>query len=247
MDKLIRECKISNSQCDINGNIRVISIFHLLQDMADTHAEKLNVGYTFCKEHNLAWVGRAYHLKINYLPKVFDELILETWPCARTPIIAVREFLIKDKTGKILIAASSQWAMIDTIKLRPIKFDSFNLTYDVLPERAIDTNFAKIQVPQKTDLEKQIQIRQDDIDTNGHVNNCIYPMWAMETFTPQFKKDYSLNEMEINFKKPVFIEDNTVTAKVQNNSETDFTISMGTPEKEAALVKILFHKISINV
>ncbi|WP_413853737.1 acyl-[acyl-carrier-protein] thioesterase [Candidatus Ruminimicrobium bovinum] len=221
MDKLIRECKISNSQCDINGNIRVISIFHLLQDMADTHAEKLNVGYTFCKEHNLAWVGRAYHLKINYLPKVFDELILETWPCARTPIIAVREFLIKDKTGKILIAASSQWAMIDTIKLRPIKFDSFNLTYDVLPERAIDTN--------------------------GHVNNCIYPMWAMETFTPQFKKDYSLNEMEINFKKPVFIEDNTVTAKVQNNSETDFTISMGTPEKEAALVKILFHKISINV
>ena len=46
--------------------------------------------------------------------------------------------------------------------------------------------------------------------------------------------------MEINFKKPVFIQDNIVTAKVQNNSETDFTISIGTPEKEAALVKASF-------
>ena len=244
MDKLVKEYKISNSQCDRNGNIRIISIFHLLQDMADTHAEKLNVGYTFCKENNLAWVGRAYHLKINFMPKVFDELILETWPCARTALIAVREFLIKDKTGKVLIAASSQWAMIDTIKLRPIKFDNYNLTYDVLTERAIETDFAKIQVPQKTDFEKQIQIRQDDIDTNGHVNNCIYPMWAMEAFTQEFKQNYVLNEVEINFKKPVFIEDNIVTAKVQNNSETDFTISIGTPEKEAALIKVLFHKIN---
>ena len=46
--------------------------------------------------------------------------------------------------------------------------------------------------------------------------------------------------MEINFKKPVFIQDNIVTAKIQKNSETDFTISIGTPEKEAALVKASF-------
>ena len=65
-------------------------------------------------------------------------------------------------------------------------------------------------------------------------------MWAMETFTQQFKQDHILDEMEINFKKPVFIQDNIVTAKVQNNSETDFTISIGTPEKEAALVKARF-------
>ena len=170
-------------------------------------------------------------------------MILETWPCARTPIIAVREFLIKDKTGKILIAASSQWAMIDTTKMRPIKFDNFNLTYDVLPERALETEFTKIQSLQKADFEKQIQIRQDDIDSNGHVNNCVYPMWAMETFDEQFNKTFILNEMEINFKKPVFKQDNVITAKVQNNTETDFTISIGTPEKEAALVKILFNKI----
>lgn len=240
MDKLIKEYKISNSDCDRNGEIRIISIFHLLQNMADAHAEKLNVGYTFCKENNLAWVGRAYHIKINSLPKVFDGLILETWPCARTPLLAIREFFIKDSDGNVLIAASSQWAMIDTIKLRPIKFDNYNLTYDVLPERAIETNFAKIQSLQKTDSEKQIQVRADDIDTNGHVNNCIYPMWAMEAFSTEFKQKHTLTEMEINFKKPVFEQDNFVTAKIQNNAETDFTVSIETPQKEAALVKANF-------
>ena len=240
MDKLIKEYKISNSECDRNGNIRIISIFHLLQNMADAHAEKLNVGYTFCKKNNLAWIGRAYHLKINSLPKVFDNLILETWPCARMPLIAIREFFIKDGIGNVLIAASSQWAMIDTIKMKPIKFDNYNLTYDVLPERALNTNFIKIQSPQSIDTEKQIQIREDDIDSNGHVNNCVYPMWTMEAFPAEFKQKNTLTEMEINFKKPVFEQDNFVTAKVQKDSETDFTISIGTQEKEAALIKTIF-------
>ena len=242
MEKLIKEHTISNYECDRNEKIKIISIFHLLQDMADAHAEKLNVGYTFYKQNHLAWVGRAYHIKIFSLPKIFDKITLETWPCDRSALIATREFLIKNTNGNILVAASSQWAMIDTIKMRPIKFDNYNLTYDVLPERALQSDFAKIQQLQKFDLEKQIQIREDDIDSNGHVNNCVYPMWTMETFTQQFKQNYILDEMEINFKKPIFIQDNIVTAKVQKNSDTDFTVSIGTPEKEAALIKTSFKK-----
>ena len=67
-------------------------------------------------------------------------------------------------------------------------------------------------------------------------------MWAMETFDEQFKKDFVLDEMEINFKKPVFKQDNVISAKVQKNSETEFIISIGTPEKEAALVKASFRQ-----
>jgi len=242
MEKLIKEHTISNYECSRNETIKIISIFHLLQDMADAHAEKLNVGYTFYKQNHLAWVGRAYHIKIFSLPKIFDKITLETWPCDRTALIATRDFLIKDISGNTLVAASSQWAMIDTTKMRPIKFDSFNLTYDVLPERALNTDFAKIHSPQQINSEKQIQIREDDIDSNGHVNNCVYPMWAMETFDEQFKKDFVLDEMEINFKKPVFKQDNVISAKVQKNSETEFIISIGTPEKEAALVKASFRQ-----
>ncbi len=242
MEKLIKEHTISNYECDRNETIKIISIFHLLQDMADAHAEKLNVGYTFYKQNHLAWVGRSYHIKIFSLPKIFDKITLETWPCDRTALIATREFLIKDIDGNVLIAASSQWAMIDTTKMRPIKFDNYNLTYDVLPERALQSEFAKIQSPQQIDSEKQIQIREDDIDSNGHVNNCVYPMWAMESFDEQFKKNFILDEMEINFKKPVFKQDNIITAKIQKNDETNFTISIGTPEKEAALIKTIFKK-----
>jgi acyl-ACP thioesterase len=246
MEKLIKEHTISNYECDRNETIKIISIFHLLQDMADVHAEKLNIGYTFYKQNHLAWVGRAYHIKIFSLPKIFDKVILETWPCERTALIATREFSIKDVKGNVLIVASSQWAMIDTTKMKPIKFDSFKLTYDVLPQRALESKFAKIQSPQKADYEKQIQIREDDIDSNGHVNNCVYPMWAMEMFDEQFKKNFILNEMEINFKKPVFKQDNIIVAQVQNNSETDFTIRIGTPEKESALIKATFKKRDIE-
>ena len=63
---------------------------------------------------------------------------------------------------------------------------------------------------------------------------------GLETFTQQFKQDYILDEMEINFKKPIFIQDDLITSKVQKNSETDFTISIQTTEKESALIKIKF-------
>lgn len=243
MEKLIKNHKITNYECGRNGYLKIIGLFHLLQDMADSHAEKLGVGYTFYKEHKLAWVGRAYHIKIYSLPKNFDDVVLETWPCGRTALIATREFLVKDNKGNILISASSQWAMIDTTRMRPIKFDDFNMTYDILPERALEAEFRKIQQLQRIDSEKQIQIREDDIDSNGHVNNCVYPMWAMETFTKEIKDNFVLEEMEINFKKPVFIEDNIVTAKTQKDSETDFTISIGTAEKEAALLKLCFRRV----
>ena len=240
IDKLVKEHIISSYECDRNEKIKLISIFHLLQDMADTHAQKLNVGYTFCKQKHLAWIARAYHIKIFSFPKIFDKIILKTWPSSKTALIAIREFLVEDTQGNILIVASSQWAMIDIIKARPIKFADYNLAYDVLPQRELNTDFKKIHCLQKIDFEKQIQIREDDIDSNGHVNNCVYPMWAMETFTQQFKQDYILDEMEINFKKPVFIQDNLITSKIQKNSKTDFTISIQTIEKESALIKIKF-------
>ena len=63
---------------------------------------------------------------------------------------------------------------------------------------------------------------------------------GLETFTQQFKQDYILDEMEINFKKPVFIQDDLIISKIQKNSETDFTISIQTTEKESALIKIKF-------
>lgn len=242
MDKFIKEHTVSNYECDKYGNLKIISVFHLLQDMADCHAEILNIGYTFCKQNNTAWIGRAYHIKIKALPKNTDRIILETWPSQKTQIIATREFLIKDINGNVLICASSQWAMIDTIKLRPIRFDKYGLNYDALTDRAVDTDFNKIQQIERVDLQKQIQIRQDDIDTNKHVNNCVYPMWAMETFSSQFKQDFFLDEMEINFKKPTVEEDEFVIAKTQNNSDTNFTISIGTQEKESALIKVNFKK-----
>lgn len=241
MKKYCQKHIISSYECDKNNNLRIISVFHLLQDMADNHAEKLNIGYTFCKSNNTAWIGRSYHIKINKLPKFTDTIILETWPSEKTQIIATREFLIKDINENILISASSQWAMIDTIKLRPIKFDKYNLNYDVLYYRAIKTNFDKISQIDKIDFQKEIQVRADDIDSNGHVNNCVYPMWAMETFTTQFKQEYFLNEMEINFKKPTFEQDKIIT-KTQKNSETNFTISIGTQEKESALIRVNFTK-----
>ncbi len=242
MDKLIKRHKISNYECDRNGQLKISGIFHLMQDMADDHAEKLNVGYTFYKQHKLAWVGRAYHIKIYSLPKIFDGIVLETWPCGRTALIATREFLIKDEKGSVLIAGSSQWAMIDTTKAVPIKLDDFGLTYDILPERAVETSFKKIHAIQQPANEKQIQLREDDIDSNGHVNNCVYPMWAMECFTKEFKEKFILEEMEINFKKSVFIEDKFITAKIQNNGETEFLISIGTREKESALIRTRFRR-----
>ena len=244
MEKYILEHTVHSFECDMEGKLRLLTLFNLLQHIADLHAEKLNLGYKFFLEKQMAWVGANYVLHINQRPKWGDEISFQTWPSGTTPVSAIRDFDILGKDGKSLFTATSQWVLIDmnTGRPQPIKRNIENL--DSLNERALESNFPAILPPARTNFEKHFYVRYDDIDINKHVNNAIYPVWASEAVPNEFREKHEIKDISISFKKPSFFGDEIIVLTQIDKNETLHQILSLDKTREFARVKIIWEEKS---
>ncbi len=199
--KFVREYLIRSYECDCNGTLRIVALMNIFQDVADSHASQLGIGMEHCLKHGLAWVGSNYHIKIDRMPAWHEKITVTSWPAAEKKIGAVRDFEVRDEKQNIIISASSQWVLIDFARKRPVALRENMPDYQVINERALNTDFPKIGIPERPDVVRHFEVRYDDIDVNRHVNNAVYPLWATESTENDFRLTHQPQEIEIAFKK----------------------------------------------
>ncbi len=242
MEKLSKEHLIHSYECDQDGKLRLLTLFNLLQYMAESHADKLNVGYKDLIEKQICWVGSGYALHINRRPKWAEEVTFKTWPSGQTPVVAIRDFEVLDKEGNPLINVSSQWVLVDVRTGRPQPVKKHLESLESLSERALSTDFPKIPEIRCCDFEKRFYVRYDDIDINKHVNNAIYPVWASEGVPNDFRQAHEIENIEISFKRPAFFGDEIIVKTEINNNETYHQIVSSDGTKEFARAHIVWKK-----
>ena len=240
IEKFIREYSIRSYECDCNGTLRIVALMNIFQDVADSHASILGVGIEHCLEHGLAWVGTNYHIKINRMPSWHEQIVIATWPAAEKKIGAIRDFEVRDDEGNIIIVASSQWVLIDFQRKRPVSLRDNLPFYQIIEQRALPTDFPKIESPERIDISRNFAVRYDDIDVNRHVNNSIYPLWATEAVEADFRLHHRPCEIEIAFKKECLYGD-TVTVNSQIDDKISWhDITAGEDRHEVAKLRILW-------
>ncbi len=225
-------------ECDCKKQLRLHCLFNLLQDAADQHADKLGVGYEFCLSNGIGWVGANYHLKINRQPHWLEKFVLTTWASGKTAVSGIRDFKAETETGELLFCATSQWALINLQTLRPVAVAKNLPAYTLHETRMIDTSFPAIPLTENEDDSKNFDIRYDDIDINNHVNNAVYPLWAAESVSHDFRKTHDIAEMEIAFKKPAVFGDNITVFTRTDDLTTTHRIASPDKSKDFARVRI---------
>ena len=120
VEKYSKDYLIRTNECDKNGELRLVTLMNIFQDMADEHAAQMGLGLEYCLAKGLAWVGSNYHLKIGRMPRLHEKITLITWPAVEKKLGAVRDFVINDAAGTEIVCASSQWILIDAAKKRPL-------------------------------------------------------------------------------------------------------------------------------
>ncbi len=220
MEKFSKNYEIASFESDRNGVLRLRTLFNLFQDLADGHATVMGVGYHACVQHGIGWIGGAYHVRIHRMPRWEDKVTFLTWPSAATAVTGIREFQVQDENGQVLIEASSQWVLIDTQKLRPVAVTKYFGSYEVIAQRAVETGFEKLPPLDCVDYQADEIIRYDDIDINGHVNNAVYPTWALDGLPADFIRNRQLTELKIQFKKSARLGD---SIHLQTQIEADKT------------------------
>ncbi len=185
MDLLLRRgYRVASSDVGPRGELRPSALMGYLEDAAGAHAAAYGVGVRELQARSLAWVLARYHLAVQRMPALGDELTVTTWPSGRSAVFATRDFEVTDAAGAVVAQATTSWAVIDVASKRPRRMSDVVSPDFVLHRRAIADAFASLPAPDGAASAVAIPVLRRDLDMNVHVNHSVYVDWALEAVPP---------------------------------------------------------------
>ena len=234
---LMSDFKLKYSDMDHNLALKPFSLLNFLQDIASESAENLGFGYSYISKNNYAWFLIKYRMEFNDYPIAVYDLTIKTNPRGYNRLFAYRDFeILQDE--KILGKVFSMWSIVDVNSRTTIPIANAILNNDkMIPYQKLESDlpFAKIKPIQNISLEKEFEVRYNDLDVNGHANNGNYIVWAFEPLSLEFKTNHKIKTLDMVFKKEAkygekllvqveFLDDNNTVHVVKNERGEEITL-----------------------
>ena len=243
MSKILSEEHIITCyEADANQFMRPTAMLDLMQEAANVNASTLGFGYDEMINSNMAWVLSRTHVKFINTPKWRQEVNLKTWHKGVSKLFHLRDFILSDKEGNPLVLATTSWLIIDLNTRRLVRNSALAMSDTAID--AIETPADKVVIP--VDIEPELvrkhPVTWSEVDTNGHVNNVKYAVWALDAVKPEDIKERPLKEMLINYDAEVMPGDTVKISRVRQESEEGITyyITGKVADKQNFAVKLVF-------
>lgn len=170
----------------------------MIQDTAWIHATHLGHGYEEMIREQTAWVLTRQKVVMKEWPNWGEEIEFRTWVRPFKGIMAIRDFeILKDQ--KIIGHCTTQWLILDLKTRRPTEKAITNPEgqFRLDAPEFIEAN----KIPARSDLTDyaKFEVRNSDLDMNGHVNNTKYAQWILDSISHEKHRQYTLQEYEVNF------------------------------------------------
>ncbi len=211
MREFSKQFQLRSYEIDFRGKIRPVVILNFLQDAAGDHAAQIGYSVTDLFQHNLTWVLSRYHIGILEYPMWRDELQIITWPRGIDGLFALRDFEVKNRDNKVLIAATSSWMVISLERKRPVRIEENLSNFAISDRRALVDGFEQLPALEIAELELPFRVRLNDLDLNRHVNNAVYAEWALETVPADILKNYLPVDIEISYRAEALYGDRVIS------------------------------------
>ena len=215
----IKSYYIGSNDVDQFLELKLPSLFKLMQDISTEHAEVLNIGKANTIDKGLYWVITRIELDIIKMPRYLETVILKTYPGDDMKFIFPRYFQLEDQEGHVLARASSTWMVLDRKSHHPClkPFEG-----KVLPAEHLNE---ELPLPRKclakdVSLIEQRKVRYGDIDLNGHLNNTKYIDYITDIHDSSFYKKNRIEHFLINYDKELL--DNNVVSLFSSQDNPEY-------------------------
>ncbi len=187
------------AEIGIGGRIKPVSIFNYFQDIASEHTAALGVSAWDLLPLGLAWVIYKYQIEIQRYPMWNEHLKIRTWRNAHQKLYELRRYEVYDNTHQKIIQAKTLWVLTRLSSKKPVRIDRHLPLLVNSHHLQIENDLPNVEPLAHADWKKIFQIRLHDLDFNGHVNNAIYPVWAMESVPAHILTTHSPQQIIINY------------------------------------------------
>jgi len=175
------------SECDEHAQLGIVALINYLQDCSTFHTESLGLGISHMAEHHFAWLLAAWQIEIDELPHFCDPITVSTWCYDMKRTYALRNFQITAPDGTPYVRADSMWFTFDVEEGRPIRIPESEAPYLTDESRlSMPPTKRKLTVAGPYREGTPLQVSEQHLDTNRHVNNAQYVLMALQALEPDF-------------------------------------------------------------
>ena len=237
-----KDYTITCYEADANQLMRPTAMLDLMQEAANVNASTLGFGYDEMMNSNIAWVLSRTHVKFINTPKWREDVNLKTWHKGVSKLFYLRDFILSDKEGNPMILATTSWLIIDMNTRRLVRNNDLALSDTAMDAIATPADKVVIPVDIEPELVRKHPITWSEIDTNGHVNNVKYVVWAVDAVKAEDIKERPLKELLINYDAEVMPGDVVKIFRVRQETEEGivYYITGKVADKQNFSVKLVF-------
>lgn len=230
------DVKVRYSECTRAQKVSLHMILNYMQDAATLHSEVIGYGLERNLSNHNGWFLLAYDIEIRRLPEVFEEITVSTDPYLMKGYYGYRSFDFLDRQGNVLIHADSMWILMDIEKLLPVRVPAeMTQGFGASDGGIKPTIKRKIRAGKEWEAAASIPVMAFYLDTNGHVNNQYYGMWA-EGF---LEEDRQLSGVKIDYRKSA-VEGDRIEVFTQDTDKGRIIKFENQDEELLAYVKFTF-------
>lgn len=237
-----KDYTITCYEADANKLMRPTAMLDIMQEAANVNATTLGFGYDEMISNNTAWVLSRINVKFINTPKWRDEVNLKTWHKGISKLFYLRDFILSDKEGNPMILATTSWLIIDMNTRRLVRNSDLALSDTAMDAIATPADKVVIPVDIEPELVRKHPVTWSEIDTNGHVNNVKYVVWAIDAVEQETIKEKPLKELLVNYDAEVMPGDlvKIYRMKQVTDEETAYYIIGKVGDKQNFSVKLIF-------
>ncbi len=208
----VKEINVKYSEMDFDKSLKPYSLLNYFQDAASENAEEWGFGYSYITPKNLMWFLIKYRIEFEEYPVGLYNLRLKTAPRGYNKLFAYRDFELYSG-DKLLARAASTWSLVDFTNMSITPVDkAVNNPYMVrFQSKEDDLSYEKIPAIENISVEKEFEVRYNDLDVNRHANNGNYIVWAFEPLDYDFKVNHKPKTIDMVFKKEAKFGEKLVT------------------------------------
>lgn len=186
---------------DFTGRLKLSALFGYFQEIANLHSTNLGIGFdTIMQKYGVTWALIRIRAEITRYPVMNEEIFLETWPQQPKSLEFIRDFLVRDSDGNVIVRAVSIWAIIDIHTRKLKKSRLLDVNYPPLKEeRALDCRLGKLRPFGQLEMVYKRTIAYSDVDVNEHLNNTKYVDFIMDCFSLESHKANTVRAIEFNY------------------------------------------------
>lgn len=161
-------------ECRPDGRVRTSALLRYAQDIAWIHSERLGFDRQWYADRELAWVVRAMELAVLAPLELGVILDLSTAVVGFRKVWARRRSEGRTPDGSLVLWGHTDWVMTDTRRGRPARVpEAFPAAFAV-PPGSFEPGTVRLANAPPDAVHLDTQVRPQDLDPMGHVNNAVY-------------------------------------------------------------------------